>query len=186
VIDALSDGLNEAVSTVVEQAVQKVVETVLTEVLTNPELRQVLAAAAQPVPPTPPMTPIAVPEAPQPTTQTWVQWLLGTVQAAWDWVADKARQAALVDALAGQCGRTVRTWAGNAGMLAVLLLWWLNQYRMQVLIAAGVGVGMGAACYLAGPLVASTVSGFAATLIAGVLGVLRRGWADLTGEPDGA
>ena len=57
-----------------------------------------------------------------------------------------------------------------------------RQLCKPVLVALGVGITVGLGCYLAGPVIASAVSGlagFAGSLLASALNALRRGLAGL-------
>jgi hypothetical protein len=193
VIDALSEGLNQAVMTVVEQAVTVAVKEAVVEVLTNPELRARLNLVNAPVSP-PSSVPVAqiAPEQPKPT---WSQRLGGTVKAGWQWVTKKATQAG--SALTGLAQTTTKKVSAGASNLwcRVRLLTadvraFLNvagavvsQLRKPLLVAVGVGVAVGLGSYLAGPLVASILSGlagFAGSLIAGLV---RSVWGELSFAP---
>ena len=91
------------------------------------------------------------------------------------WVCGKLRQARRACACAAR--RAGQALAGVRGRLG--LVWAL---RRPLLTALGVGAAVGLGCYLAGPVVASAVSGlagFAGALLASALNALRRGLAGL-------
>jgi hypothetical protein len=160
ILDGLAGALNEAVAQAVKDAVTEAVKAAITETLANPELRRRI-----------------VPQAEKPSllrrllakargavvavkTQACrlVRWLArtasGSVKAVksgvcFGWTTTTAKVAAVV--------RSMPTWP--------LLAWKL---RMPVLLAIGVGGTLAVACYLAGPLVASAVSG-----VAGMTEVLK-------------
>jgi hypothetical protein len=193
VIDALSEGLNQAVMMVVEQAVTVAVKEAVVEVLTNPELRARLNLVNAPPNPSAsvPVAQIA-PEQPKPS---WSQRLGGMAKAGWQWVSGKATQAG--SALIGMAQSSAQKASAGAGKLwlrvrlltaavrAVLNVASavIGQMRKPLLVAVGVGVAVGLGSYLAGPLVAATISGlagFAGSLIAGLV---RAVWGELSFAP---
>jgi hypothetical protein len=113
----------------------------------------------------------------------------GVVRTCWSWVTTAAgrgreKVAAAVAALrqgqeelAGRIRSGISALASHvwlAGFVARTLVWRL---RKPLLVALAGGLVIGVGCYLAGPAVASTVSGlasFAGTLAASLVGRLRR------------
>jgi hypothetical protein len=145
-LDGLADGLNDAVAAAVKEAVgvavQQAVQTVVREMLTSPELLARFAAVGLPV---------AAP-APEPATPKakvgWKQRWFGVCKAV----------TAQLNAARLWCGRRlhgVGRW--TAGMWLRVRM--LACYSKQLLIAAGVGMTVGAAAYLAGPSLAAAFSG---------------------------
>jgi len=183
ILDGLADSLNGAVAQAVKEAVglavQEAVQGVLTEVLTNPELLARLRP--EPVPQTLPSTPAA-------QGPGWLSRLAGAAKGACAKACNLAKQACAQVAHVA-CGVGAATRAGAAqvsGRLKMLArgLWaflggaagvaW--QVRKPLLIALGVGAVLGLGCYLAGPVVSSTVSGFAGfvgSLVASAVNALR-------------
>src|SRR5262249_55740387 len=151
ILDALSDGLNQAVAHTVERAVgsavRDTVQAVLAELLTNPlvlaRLREALA----------PTVPVARP-APQPAPPTSL--------------GDRARSAARgVRAACGNFASKVKGWCGVLADKAKACCRLARSHTRPLLLAAGVGVALGVAAYLAGPwfaAVAGWLAGFATTL----------------------
>jgi len=179
--DALNRSVADAVKDVVGQAVKEAMETTIWEVLGNPVLH---VALAQHPPQQPPASePIVM------NPGVW-QWLGGVAQAAWGWVGRKASHACGVIVQAGQtCTGAVATGVGTtwaraqsvaSGVWFLLgLLWALAcQSQRAVVTASGVGLAVGLACYLAGPVAASTISGFAGFAGSLVARVARNQWHD--------
>jgi hypothetical protein len=87
-------------------------------------------------------------------------WVGGCLQTSWSWVCSA-------------CGRVAACVAAVWSALpALLLILWT--YRKPLLIALAVGLVIGLGCYLAGPLVASTVSGLMGFLGALIVNLLQR------------
>ena len=143
-LDGLADGLNDAVAAAVKEAVgvavKEAIQAVLREALANPELLARLASVAKP--------------APQPTPKA------AKPQASWKqrWAGVYNAVTAKLNAARKWCGRC---WQGvrrrAAGVWTRVVM--LAGYRRQLLIAAGVGVTVGVAPYMAGPWLAAAFSG---------------------------
>jgi hypothetical protein len=151
-LDGLADGLNDAVAAAVKDAVgvavQQAVQAVMREMLTSPELLTRLGGAI----------PIAAPaqeKAPK-AKASWKRHWLGVCKT----LAGRLNDGRL------WCGRRlegVRSQASGLLQQARMLV----RFRNQVLVAAGVGLTVGAAAYMAGPWLsaaASGIGGFAASL----------------------
>jgi hypothetical protein len=159
ILDNLSEGLQEAVAEAVKVAVTRAVEAALVEVLTNPELRRHLM----------PVPPLAQ------ARQSGMFWskAAGFARACWKstqsvvsglWSAAQALMGKTL--VAGRCvTRRVQRGLTNLGRW----IWWaavdasrfFRQVRRSLVVALGVGVLVAVGCFLAGPMVASAVSGFA-------------------------
>jgi hypothetical protein len=172
-LEGLSDSLNESVAAAVQgavrQAVALAVEAAVKEVLTSPELLDRLRAAAAPA--LAPAKPI--PAGPgvfgrmAATLNKWARdgWAYATALAGDARAVAKACCAELK-------ARAEAAWAW-ARTVTWLVLCLLYAARRPLLVAAAVGVTVAVGAYLAGPLVASLVSGLggmATTL--GTLGLL--------------
>jgi hypothetical protein len=151
-LDGLADGLNDAVAAAVKDAVgmavQQAVQAVMREMLTSPELLARLGAAVPAAAPAEEKTPKA--------KASWKRRWFGVCKTL------------AVGLSAGRiwCGRLlegVRTRAcGVWGQIQVLA-----RFRNQLLVAAGIGMTVGAAAYLAGPWLSAAaggIGGFAASL----------------------
>jgi hypothetical protein len=180
ILDGLAENLNDAVAQAVKDAVGLAIQGVLNEVLTKPELLAKLrpepAAPAMPDP-----SPIKGPG--------WLSRLAGVAKGACGKIINLARQA---------CGKVAqlacRAWQSVSAGLTKVSTWvkvlargfWALlrgaagvawQARQPLLIAVGVGSALGLACYVAGPVVSSAVSGFAgfvASLVGSAVNSLRR------------
>jgi len=177
ILDGLADGLNEAVATAVKEAVVVAVEAVLREMPTNPELLR--RVRPEPI--------VAEPTVAQPSLVRRAGEAIDRgLRSCWTWLVAKARSlrtraAAIVSeglpALAvgvwrGMTAFARRVWSGV--VVAALLAY---RYRRALVIALAVGTLIGLGCYLAGPGVASFVSGlagFIGSLVASGLNHLRR------------
>ena len=159
ILDNLSEGLQEAVADAGKTAVTRVVEAALVEVLTNPELRRHLAA-----------------ESPgaqaRPTGTCWTKaagfahrcWQSArlVLSSVWPTIQTLTCQALLA-------GHDVRRRLQCRLTSVARRLWWngveaarfFRQVRRSLGVALGIGVLVGVGCFVAGPLVASAVSGFA-------------------------
>jgi hypothetical protein len=176
ILDGLADGLGEAVREAVAKAVTQAVEVTLKEVLSNPEMLRALLP--QPLP--------AQPVAVEVVKEASGGSLSGRLSQAWQTtkaaVSEKATQTGLVLSRAwtwfAGCMQaawtTVRSWGVAAWQMLAAVLMVLWAYRKPVLVAGIVGLVVGLGCYLAGPLVASLVSGLMAFLGALVVNLLRR------------
>jgi hypothetical protein len=185
IIDGLADNLDEAVAAaaadsmkeVVNVAVQEAVHAALVEVLSNAELRKRLA------------NPVDV----QPTTIRIVRscwaWIVGTAKGIWDKIVAvtymagdklKAKGGPLIAAAgvkARQAGKEIARRARGGWMLMAALAALARRFRTRLLVAAAIGVLVGAVCYFAGREVASLgcgLAGFVGSLVSGAVNRLRR------------
>jgi hypothetical protein len=187
ILDGLADGLNEAVVTAVQAAVAVAVEAALRELLTSAELQRRLHPE-----------PAARPGLLRRAAAALGRGLVSAVRGVWGWVSvmsarTREKAAGAVTALRGAPGALVASarrgltafarsvWP--AGLVGVRLV---RRFRKPLLVALASGTAIGLGCYLAGPAVASAVSGlagFAGSLGASALGRLRqsRGRAELWG-----
>ena len=173
ILDNLSEGLQEAVAEAVKTAVTRAVEAALVEVLTNPELRRHLM----------PEPPVAKARA-SGTFWTKAAWFAqscwkstqSVLSGLWSAAQTLARQALV----AGQCAsQRAQRRLTNIGRW----IWWsavdasrfFRQVRRSLVVALGVGVMVGVGCFVAGPMVASAVSGFAG-FVGSLATVLRWRW----------
>jgi hypothetical protein len=189
ILDGLAENLDAAVAAAVKEAagiaIKEAVQGVLTEVLSNPELLDRL----RPEPavtgcPQGPAAPGAAEE-----KRGWLSRLAGVVTAAGGKVVALTRRAkARVAQLAPRCWETLSANLKNAGRRVKMLsqnVWrflasiastsW--RARRPLLVALGVGAVVGGGCYLAGPVVASAVSGlagFVGSLAASAVNSLRQ------------
>jgi hypothetical protein len=195
VLDGLADGIQEtvvaAVQEAVGQAVRAAVQATLTEVLNNPELQQRLRPGPAPV--DPPPAPV-----PRQLLQRVWGWLASSVKGACNKTAAVVRLAwnkttaavrlagtktvaVVCHGTAGACSVTRQAGRRTAallqgGWLRALALWQLARgLGRPALLALAVGSAVAAGCYLAGPAIASVVSGLASlvlTLLAAALSSL--------------
>jgi len=179
ILDGLADALNEsvadAVRSVVGQVVKESVEVTIREVLGNPALLAAALARHAPPPSAPLPVPLTVPS--RRTLRETLQGLraslvrlasttAGTVGRklglAWSWALDKLQT---LTKLARQnyhrlvAGCTV---ACGTAAIASGLAW---QFRRSTAVAVGVGLFAGAVAYIAGPFVASVLSGLGGTAV---------------------
>jgi hypothetical protein len=176
--DGLADGLNEALATAVKEAVAVAVAAALQELLTNPELRRSLRAE-----------PAARPGKVYSAVGRLGRGLVGAARGGWGYVATmtgrcRGKVAEVVTAVnqgqAALVGRVRHSLASLAHRVRVgggLALVLACQFRGPLLGALAIGALVGLGCYLAGPAVASVVSGvagFAGSLATATLGRLRR------------
>jgi hypothetical protein len=169
IIDALAEGLNEAVADAVRQAVgaavQQSVEAVLREVLARPELLRALAPVPE-VPVAQVAPTVAAAPGPSPLRRCCV-WLGSKVSGACAWLdAQLSSASTCLDQAIAQA--VARAWA--VGSAAARALWltrvvlgglagWLGRHPATVALALSLGLTVGVASYLAGPLVCSSVLG---------------------------
>jgi hypothetical protein len=174
ILDNLSEGLQEAVAEAVKSAVTRAVEAALVEVLTNPELRRHLMPEPRPVPK---------------ASATGTLWAKATSFAsrcvtAASWAVGALRSAAQV--LVGQAlvaGQSVTQRMQRRLTNIGRRIWWgavdvsrfFRQVRRSLVVALGIGVLVGVGCFVAGPMVASAVSGFAG-FVGSLATVLRWRW----------
>jgi hypothetical protein len=189
ILDGLADNLQEAIAHAVKDAVglavREAVEGVLTEVLTNPALQDKLR------PQTALQDGLPVPAAAAVIAQQpgWLRRLLGVAGQSSGKIAVLAGQAlakvaqmarggrAMVSARLAGVGRRLQALARGLRTLVTGLVEVACYARKPLLIALGVGASVGLVCYLAGPLVASAVSGlagFVGSLLASAAQALRR------------
>jgi hypothetical protein len=177
IIDALAEGLNEAVADAVRQAVgaavQQSVEAVLREVLARPELLRALAPVpavpvAQIAPTAAPAPAAPAPAAPGPSPlRRCLAWLGSKVSGACAWLdAQLSSASTCLDQAIAQAvarARAVGSAAARALWLARVVLGglagWLGRHPATVALALSLGLTVGVASYLAGPLVCSSVLG---------------------------
>jgi hypothetical protein len=160
ILDGLAGALNEAVAQAVKEAVAVAVQAAVAETLANPELRRRIVPQAE----KPSLLRRLLAKARGAAVAVKAQacrlgrWVARTVSGGvkavktgvcFGWTATTAKVTAVI--------RSVPTWP--------LLMWKL---RTPVLLALGVGGTLAVACYCAGPLVASAVSG-----VAGMTEVLK-------------
>jgi hypothetical protein len=159
ILDNLSEGLQEAVAEAVKLAVTKAVEAALVEVLTNPELRRHLT-------PEPPVTPARTSESRWGNIAGFARRCGCRVWsgAVWLWSAITALIVFVLVAGQNVCQQVKRRvtsvartiwWRGLSGVRFV------RQVRRSLAVAMGIGVQVGIGCFVAGPVVASAVSGVA-------------------------
>src|SRR5262245_4603127 len=159
ILDGLAEALNEAVATAVKEAVglavQQAVQAVLVEVLTNADLLDQVRSVVAPQPPAEPKQP-----SPGPKKRVWAN-LAGSA-TGWLFAAyEKAR--VVTGAAVGAVTGTVRKAAGKLGTCWRLA----TRFRVPVVLAAAVGIGVGTGAYFGGPYVAAFtgwLAGFTTTL----------------------
>jgi hypothetical protein len=81
------------------------------------------------------------------------------------------------EALVGRACRGLTVFARRVWLARLMVRPLVRRFRKPLLVALASGLVIGLGCYLAGPAVASTVSGlagFAGTLAASLVGRLRR------------
>jgi hypothetical protein len=185
ILDGLADNVNEAVALaaaasmkeIVNVAVQEAVHAALVEVLSNAELRKQLANPAD-------VQPTAIR-----LVRSWWAWVVGTTKGIWKKIVAvtymagdglKAKGGSLVAAAgvkARQAGKAIARRARGGWMLMMALAALVKRFRAQLLVAAGVGVLVGAVCYFAGREVASLgcgLAGFVGSLASGVVSRVQR------------
>jgi hypothetical protein len=178
ILDGLADGLNEAVAQAVKEAVVVAVEAAVRELLASAELQRRLH-------PEPATRPGLVRRA----AKALAARAAGVATACWSWVTtvagrgrEKAAEAVAAlrqgqDELAGRILRGMSAFARRMCQASFMVARQVRRLRRPLLVALGSGLVIGVGCYLAGPAVASTVSGlagFAGTLAASLMGELRR------------
>jgi hypothetical protein len=203
ILDGLAEAINEtvvaAVQAAVGQAVREAVQATLAEVLTNPQLRPLL----QPAPAA--TDPVPAPER-RPVLRRVGSWLAGAVTGAWSKTVGAVRLSwsRTTTALRLACGKTVAVVRSGAaavvskarqvyrrtaallhgGWLRAQVLWQLaRRLGRPMVMALGVGTVVAAGCYLAGPAVASVVSGLASLALTLTALLLRPFWPLLQAGP---
>jgi hypothetical protein len=168
ILDVLSDGINETVTDVVREAVtvavKQTLETVVHELLNRPEILKALV----PQQPTPVAT--AMPAEPTKGTSkmaTFCGWVLTAITGAWAWMTGKAK---VLPGKVVEIGATIKTKVVGVGSRLWLLgskakehgAWLIDNawaQRGTVVIALGVGLGVGLIAYFAGPVLSATICG---------------------------
>ena len=186
ILDNLSEGLQEAVAEAVKTAVNRAVEAALVEVLTNPELRRHLN-------PEPPVAQVR-------KSESFWSKAAGFALSCWTtacWAVGALRSVAQV--LVGQAlvtGQSVTQRARWRLTSVARQIWcgavdasrFFRQMRRSLVVALGIGLMVGVGCFVAGPMVASAVSGFAGFVVS-LATVVRLRWlvnqADRGQEFDG-
>jgi hypothetical protein len=178
ILDGFADGLNEAVAQAVKETVAAAVEAAVREVLTSAELRRRQHAEEA-----------ARPGLLRRAVATLGRGLVSAAQGCWAWVTtlvERGRDQATEAVAALRQGRQAMAGRARRGMTAFARRVWLSglvaaslvrRFRRPLLVALASGLLLGVGCYLAGPAVASAVSGlagFVASLAAGTLARLRR------------
>jgi hypothetical protein len=178
ILDGFADGLNEAVAAAVKDAAVVAVEAAVRELLASAELQKRLNCE-----------PVSRPSLLRTAAKLLSSGLSRAATAFWGWVTQVAelgrnkaseamsqlqqgRQVLVSRARRGMTAFARRVWLG--GIMAVMLA---RRFRRPILIALASGTVIGVGCYLAGPMVASTVSGlaaFAGSLTGSMLGRVRR------------
>jgi hypothetical protein len=196
ILDGLAQNLGAAVATAgagavkeaMAVAVRETVHAAVLEALTQRELQQRLGVTHAPARQPPP--PVAVRLA-DTARQCW-GWLAGAARDTWDTVTTVAQKVkprvleaanhflatgrAKVREFRDQVTARVRAGAMRLLLLAALA----RQLRLRLLVSLGVGVVVGLAAYLAGPLlvpVACGLAGSVVSLLAGAWEPFRRGAA---------
>jgi hypothetical protein len=180
ILDGLADALNESVAEAVREvvglAVREAVQGTVREVLSSPELLRAALHKHSPAVPTqaPPAKRQALKGLLQSVRVAWTKAKQATVQAATKvgqalaWGLHKLRRGCAV--VGNRCKQTVVGCTSSLRCLGTVgtQLW---RFRRSCTIALTVGVLSGVASYLAGPLIASVVSGVggAALTLAGMI-----------------
>jgi hypothetical protein len=165
-IDALDKVLPEVIAEAVQQAigtaVQQAIEALMRELLTRPEL--LLALAPQPIQNPTPADTAETTHKPSPIRRAW-SWVSAKVTGAASWVCNKIRQTiSCVCSVAGAACRKLKP-IGALALLAVGgLVGWLRRHPGTVALASLVGLLVGTAGYLAGPLICSAALGLAGSV----------------------
>jgi hypothetical protein len=159
ILDNLSEGLQEAVAEAVKMAVTRAVEAALVEVLTNPELRRHLL-------PEPPVTPART------SVSRWEN-IAGFVRRCgcrvWSGVVRLWSSVPALIVFLLSAGQNASQQAKRRLTSVAQTIWWrgvagirfFRQVRRSLAVALGIGVLVGVGCFVAGPVVASAVSGVA-------------------------
>ena len=153
IIDALAEALPEAVADAAREGTRQAVKDAILEILSNPELRNLVAAA--PPPPTPTAPPVPEPAAPKPGF----------------WARARAKLSAAKDAAVGRCQVATATVAATARALAAVM-----PLRKILLVGAGVGLAVGLVSYACPHGLSAAVSGVggACTAVAAQVGAWFR------------
>jgi hypothetical protein len=178
ILDGLADGLNEAVAQAVKETVAAAVAAAVREVLTSAELRRRLHAEEA-----------ARPGLIRRAAAALGRGLVSLARGCWISVTalagrgrDQATEAVAAlqqgrEALAGRVRRRMSAFSRRVWLSGLVAVGLVRRFRKPLLVATASGLVIGLGCYLAGPAVASAVSGlagFTASLTAGTLARLRR------------
>jgi hypothetical protein len=153
IIDALAEALPEAVADAAREGTRQAVKDAIVEILSNPDLRNLVAAA--PPPATPAAPPVPEPDAPKPGF----------------WARARAKLSAAKDAVVGRCQVATATVAATARALAAVM-----PLRKILLVGTGVGLAVGLVSYACPHGLSAAVSavGGACTAVAAQVGVWFR------------
>ncbi len=178
ILDGLADGLNEAVAAAVKEAVIAAVEAAVCELLASAELQRRLHPQ-----------PVDRPGLVRRAAAALGCGLVGAAKLCWAWVTaltGRGREKVVTavaalreghDVLAGRVRRGLSAFARQVWLAGFVARSLARRFRRVLLVAVLSGLVVGLGCYLAGPAVASAVSGlagFIGTLAAGLLARLRR------------
>jgi hypothetical protein len=181
IIDGLVDNLHEAVAiataNVVKETltvvVQQAVHSALVEVLTNAEVQKRLASQTVSVQPSVPL----------------VIRLATKVRSCWSWLKSTAKGACsrvkqMVSSLSAIAGGKVQKASQHVVQQAKMCWMWTialaalaKRFRLQLLVAVGIGVLVGAVCYMGGREIASFgcgLAGFVGSLATDAVDRVRR------------
>jgi CRISPR-associated endonuclease/helicase Cas3 len=181
IIDSLADNLHDAVAmataNVVKETltvvVQEAVRGALVEILANAELQKRLSSQTVSVQPSVPLMVRLAAKA----RSCW-SWLKSTVKGACSKVKQMVSSlSAVAAAKVQQARRQVVQRAKMCWMWTVALAALAKRFRLQLGVAVGVGVLVGAVCYLGGREIASVgcgLAGFVGSLASDTVSRLRR------------
>jgi hypothetical protein len=183
IIDGLADNLHEAVAmataNVVKETltvvVQEAVRGALVEILSNAEVQKRLAVNVQP------SVPLVVRLAAK-ARSCW-SWLKSTVKGAWSKVKTVASSlATAASTKLHQAGKQIRQRAKTCWMWTVAIASLAKRFRLQLGVAVGMGLLVGAVCYVAGREIASLgcgLAGFVGSLATDAVDRIRRMYLSL-------
>jgi hypothetical protein len=181
IIDGLADNLHEAVAlataNVVKETltvvVQEAVRGALVEILTNAEVQKRLASQHVNVqPPVPLMVRLAA------KARSCWSWLKSTMKGACSKVKQMVSSLSTVTAAkVEQARQQVVQRAKMCWMWTVALAALVKRFRVQLLVAVGIGLLVGVACYMGGREIASFgcgLAGFVGSLATDAVDRVRR------------
>jgi hypothetical protein len=178
IIDGLAENLHEAVAmaaaNVVKETltvvVQEAVHSALVEILANAEVQKRLAVNVRP--PVPLIVRLAA------KVRSCWSWLKSTVKGAWSKVKTVANSLAMAASTkAKQAGKQIRQRAKTCWMWTVAIAALAKRFRLQLGVAVGVGMLVGAVCYVGGREIASFgcgLAGFIGSLTTDAVDRVRR------------
>jgi hypothetical protein len=191
-LDGLANGINETVVTAVQeaisQAVREAVQAAVSEVLTNTALQRRLQPAPTESSDPPPKKGHRVTQ----TVGNACSWVARKVKGVLTKVAAAASQVCqMIKEVACFVAHGALTLVQKAYQMAkavvsgcwrriIRLFSLAPRVRKGALIALGVGIVAGSGCYLAGPLVASAVTGLYSAVLTLVATQLQPAWRLLT------